>query len=69
MIADGQVVGVWKRTVKGQWMMVTLAPFAEVAVAGWQERMAEYGRFGGDAVKSFPSSIRLGDGLLVMGQR
>lgn len=46
MIANGQVVGVWKRTMKSQRVVVELAPFEEkVAVGGWQEKVGEYGRF------------------------
>ncbi len=45
MIADGQVVGVWKRILKGQRVMVELAPFEERGLDGWQERVAEHGRF------------------------
>ncbi len=45
MIADGQVVGVWKRTVKRGRVVVELAPFGAVGVDGWRERVAEYGRF------------------------
>jgi Winged helix DNA-binding domain len=48
IVVDGQVVGIWKRTVKKDTVAVTLTPFTELVISS--ERMVEAARRYGDFV-------------------